>query len=400
MENNSNKWFILAAILALILMLTLIFFEVVNKPKIEWSTKLDIESKASGGLHLFRSLLETKYGQVKIIESDSLGYLADEQSTLLIHIAHRIVIDDSMHQQLIDFVERGNEVLLITSSMRNAYKEPMIKKKYNNLDTTLTLSWPDSTEYQFKSYWKDATRPQNVVTKHITNSYDSLNYNDYNEIITTQDDDQIDYSILIKYNIGEGQLAIHSMPELFINVTSLQNIYLDNFEKTFSLFESENIIFHERISHVPGIKNTESPIQYILQEASLKAAYYLILFTAILYAIFASKRKQKPIPTLTENKNTSLSYVQTMSELYKAQGQNEKLVPHMEKIFSNKIKNKYFIDPHSDEYARLLSLKSKVPEEEINKILLKFDSAKSYKFSDDQIINLHNDIISFHKKSN
>lgn len=400
MENNSNKWFILAAILALILMTTLIFFEVVDRPKIQWENKLDTESKASGGLHLFKSLLESKYGKVKVVESDSLNYLEDEGSALLIHIAHKIVLDDSTYQQLIDFVERGNEVLLITSSMRNANDEPMIKKRYNNIDTTLMLSWPDSTEFQFKSYWKDVTRPQNVMIKHIVESYDSLNYYDFEEVLTTQDNDQINYSLLIKRSYGEGQLAMHSMPELFINVTSLQDIYLDNFEKTFDLFESENVIIHERISNVPADKNTESPIQYILHEASLKSAYYLLLFTALLYALFASKRKQKPIPTLTENKNTSLSYVKTMSELYKAQDQNEKLVPHMEKIFSNKIKNKYFIDPHSDDYARLLSLKSKVSEEEINKILLKFDSAKSHKFSDDQIFNLYNDIISFHKKSN
>ena len=88
-----------------------------------------------------------------------------------------------------------------------------------------------------------------------------------------------------------------------------------------------------------------------------------------------------------------------MSELYKAQNQNQKLVPHMEKIFSNKIKNKYFLDPKHPEYAKLLSLKSKIPIEDINKILLKFESSKSHDFSDDQIINLHNDIISFHKKS-
>ncbi len=400
MENSSNKWFVLAAILALFLMITLILFEVVDKPKIEWNTKLDIESKASGGLHLFKSLLEAKYGQVNVVESDSLAYLEQEQSTLFIHIAPKIIMADSTYQQLIDFVERGNEVLLITSSMRNAYEESMIKKSYSNLDTTLMLYWPDSTEYQYKFYWQDLTRPKNVVLKHIAESYDSLNHYDYEEVLTTQDDNQINYSILIKRHYGEGLLAIHSMPELFTNVTSLQDIYLDNFKKTFNLFESERVILHKRKSYLPADTNTESPIQYILQDASLKSAYYLLLFTAILYAIFAAKRKQKLIPTLTENKNTSLSYVKTMSELYKAQGQNEKLVPHMEKIFSNKIKNKYFIDSHNEEYARLLSLKSKVSEDEINKILLKFDSAKSHKFSDDQIINLYNDIISFHKKSN
>ena len=399
MEGNNNKWFILAAIVALIIMTTMIFFEVVDKPVIKWSNKLDLESKSSSGLHLFKSLLETKYNQVKTVESDSLNYLEDEQSTLLIYIANKIVMDDSTYSTLLDYINRGNEALLITSSIRNAKNQSMIKHRYNDADTSMILTWADSTEYQYKLYYRDVTSPKKMAIKHIVEPYDSLSIYSYEDLLTIQDTDQINYSILIRRNYGDGQLAMHSMPELFTNVTSLQDMYLDNFEKTFNLFKSQKVILHKNISYVPE-KNETSPIQYILEEPSLKSAYYLLLFTALLYAIFAAKRKQKPIPTLVENKNTSLTYVKTMSELYKAQDQNEKLVPHMQKIFFNKIKNKYFLDPHSEDFARLLSLKAKVEEEEINKILLKFDSAKSHKFNDDQIINLYNDIISFHKKSN
>ena len=399
MEGNNNKWFILAAIVALIIMTTMIFFEVIDKPVIKWSNKLDLESKSSSGLHLFKSLLETKYNQVKTVESDSLNYLEDEQSTLLIYIANKIVMDDSTYSTLLDYINRGNEALLITSSIRNAKNQSMIKHRYNDSDTSMILTWADSTEYQYKLYYRDVTSPKKMAIKHIVEPYDSLSIYSYEDLLTIQDTDQINYSILIRRNYGDGQLAMHSMPELFTNVTSLQDMYLDNFEKTFNLFKSQKVILHKNISYVPE-KNETSPIQYILEEPSLKSAYYLLLFTALLYAIFAAKRKQKPIPTLVENKNTSLTYVKTMSELYKAQDQNEKLVPHMQKIFFNKIKNKYFLDPHSEDFARLLSLKAKVEEEEINKILLKFDSAKSHKFNDDQIINLYNDIISFHKKSN
>jgi len=293
MEGNNNKWFILAAIVALIIMTTMIFFEVIDKPVIKWSNKLDLESKSSSGLHLFKSLLETKYNQVKTVESDSLNYLEDEQSTLLIYIANKIVMDDSTYSTLLDYINRGNEALLITSSIRNAKNQSMIKHRYNDSDTSMILTWADSTEYQYKLYYRDVTSPKKMAIKHIVEPYDSLSIYSYEDLLTIQDTDQINYSILIRRNYGDGQLAMHSMPELFTNVTSLQDMYLDNFEKTFNLFKSQKVILHKNISYVPE-KNETSPIQYILEEPSLKSAYYLLLFTASSHAknIFQQNQKQ------------------------------------------------------------------------------------------------------------
>jgi len=399
---DSNKWQILLAVVALVIMLTLVFFEIKDVPKIKWESKIDLNSKSAGGFYLFKSLLDTKYDSVTVTKSDSLILEEDqEESTLLIYLTNKIRLDDSTLHHLKEYIKRGNNALLLSSSIHLRNYNIKTIGKYSHMDTSSMLTWNDSTEFQYKKYWSNLEYPKKVTFSLIDQMADSLKIYDYKNLMTTQDTTEETFAILRSYKFGEGQLVIHSMPELFHNLSSLQNFYLDNFEKTFDLFDSNSVRIHQhKRANILAGRNEDSPIQYILSEKSLKAGYYLLIFTALLYALFASKRKQKSIPTLPENKNTSLTYVKTMSELYKAQDQNEKLVPHMEKIFTNKIKNKYYLDPKSEDYPMLLSLKSKIPIEDINKILLKFESAKSHDFSDDQIINLHNDIISFHKKAN
>jgi hypothetical protein len=205
----------------------------------------------------------------------------------------------------------------------------------------------------------------------------------------------------IKLELGKGNIYFHSLPIMVTNIGTRQEYYLDHAEYLLSHFDPNKVIVDKtRINF--NIFNDEikkSPIAFILKTPSLAWAYYLTLAAILCFVIFRSKRLQRIIPLKEKNENTSLQYIKTLSTLYQGHEQNNKLVVHMRDVFFNKIKHKYFLDHTIDNYTELLSKKTKVSEKEISTLLHKFESAKNSDFTDDQLIVLHNQIESFHKKS-
>jgi len=209
-------------------------------------------------------------------------------------------------------------------------------------------------------------------------------------------------AFFIKFKLGTGEMYVHVLPELFANVASRQSFYRDHYNYVFSNFDPSNVLVDKgryRFDFTPQ-EYKKSPLEFVLKTPSLAWAYYLLIASLIAYMVFRGKRYQRVIPVQEKNENTSLQYIKTLSTLYQGQNQNNKLVMHMRDVFYNKIKSKYFLDPKNERYTELLARKAKVKEQEIVTILHKFESAKNSDYNDDQLIVLHNQIESFHKKCN
>lgn len=201
--------------------------------------------------------------------------------------------------------------------------------------------------------------------------------------------------------LGDGELYIHTVPLLLTNIGTRQDYYLDHANYILSQFDPEKVVVDKlRINFNFGNDEVKkSPIAFILKTPSLAWAYYLLIASLLCFVIFRSKRLQRVIPLTGKNENTSLQYIKTLSTLYQSHEQNNKLVVHMRDVFYNKIKNKYFLDHTITGYVEQLSRKTKISEKEISTLLHKFESARNSNFTDDQLIVLHNQIESFHKKA-
>ncbi|MCB0689740.1 MAG: hypothetical protein KDC53_24540, partial [Saprospiraceae bacterium] len=142
----------------------------------------------------------------------------------------------------------------------------------------------------------------------------------------------------------------------------------------------------------------ESPLQFILKNRSLRISYYLVLFMALSYIIFRGKRRQKIIPIVERNENTSLEYVATVSQLFEGQKQHKKLVRHLEDIFYHFTKKRYFLDRDLTDFGERLSRKSRISHEEIADLLFEFDRAKKkLNLGDDHLVILNKHLDSFYK---
>jgi hypothetical protein len=90
-----------------------------------------------------------------------------------------------------------------------------------------------------------------------------------------------------------------------------------------------------------------------------------------LYMVFRAKRKQKPIATLSEKKNTTLEYYKTVGSLYFQQQDAYKISLLMFRMFRIYVKEKYKISiKTNDEHTiKLLSTRSQINQQHIEKLL-------------------------------
>lgn len=395
-----KRVFIVVVVVLLILIgFMAIFFKIADVPAIKDGSSFDIEKYDKGGLWLFHQLLQKRYGEenVTIVNNDNLD-LVDEPGHLLIAINESLFLDSIETQKMIDFVAQGNEILTITSRymIYNDTLSAVSLNHANHRDTIIQMTWHDSTKYDYHHEEIGISNPRYMRQSHYNRMTNDSLFRDYQYEDLLYMEDSL--SVFRRVPVEEGDFYYHTMPHLFTNVGPLRTNYLTNFNKTFDHFNSEKVILYQRArKRIDHGLNDQSKLQYILSQPPLKYAYYLTLLLGLIYVAFASKRKQRTIPLQEVSKNTSLEYIETMSTLYQAQGQNEKLVVHIKNNFYHKVTTQYYLDRNDPEFAMKLSQKSKIPISQIEGIIKQLEIANNYTFNDDQLIRLYKDIDSFDK---
>lgn len=394
--DNKTTLGVIISVVCIIFLIGSIFFERTEINTSNWQDSYDFESQEPYGAWLFRKMVDERFGNENVYENNRDINIAeiDTSGFLYIYLAS-YGFKDEKEKAIKYLAELGNEVLLIVDE--NLTNLTDVHHSSNDLftdsDSLFRLEFPDTT----------------LVYKNYRGSIEKASLFDPMTIDLTG---RIEISILgissdtsaffYRKTLDEGYIHHHTAPFLFSNIGAKQEYYLKHWEWVMSKFKSKKVILDSPFftDFNPYNKANNSPIQYILSQKSLAWAYYAFLFTTIVFVFFRGKRKQRAIPVLVKNENTSIQYIDTLSELFKQQNQNEKLVPHMQAIFYHKIKQKYYLAHDHKEFVEVLSRKSKIPEKNIRAIVNNLKSGSSgYHFSDDQLIMLYRRIEEFFKSA-
>ncbi len=117
------------------------------------------------------------------------------------------------------------------------------------------------------------------------------------------------------YQVGQGQLLVSCTPLLFSNYFLMDKPTLTFTQGLLSWLEPAQEAQHFEFYQV-GSLQSQSPLRFFLKTPALKAALILAVLTILLYFIFASKRKQRAIPSLVPITNQSLRFVKTLASLH------------------------------------------------------------------------------------
>lgn len=356
--NTEKKYiFILASLIVLLFLI-----EFFSAPEIDWSLSYSREHKKPFGSYVVYELLPNIFPQKQIEMIDIPFYNAykriDEQKSNYFIINNEVNFDKLDSEKLLEYIYNGNTVFIAAQEISGEFADSL------NIVTAPLLRISDSLFTNFvnphlksdEMYIFKTAGLQFYFTSFDTSRTQILGRDQYGNVN------------FIKMDLGQGTLLLNTNPTIFTNYNILSDINYRYIETAFSYIALNKTFWDEY--YKIGRSLSQTPLRYILNREALKWAYYLALFSIILFLIFEGKRKQRLIPIIEPLRNTSDEFVDTIGNLSYYYGDHKRLVQNKVKYFLENLRIKYYLDTNelSGEFSELVARKSGVKPETVKKL--------------------------------
>lgn len=190
---------------------------------------------------------------------------------------------------------------------------------------------------------------------------DSLS-KDTSKQFTVLGEDETHRSNFVRIAFGRGNFFFHTYPLAFTNYHMLKNDNSNYVAACLSYLPLQNTYWDEYYKPFRKQKS-QTPLRFILSVPGYSWAYFIAIFSVIIYAIFASKRNQRIIPIIPPVENLSLLFTRTIGNLYYNRKDHNDLAHKKMTYLLEKIRNAYFLPTNllNEDFQRKLAYKSNVP---------------------------------------
>ena len=416
---SNTRPYIIVAIVALIVFL--IFAQLAKvEEEINWEEDYSEGSLDPYGVLVINELLRNYFPDQTYYEiSEGLSSeLKTGEVANYVFIGEAQYLDSSDVSQLLDFVSKGSNAFIISKTvdfdlMDQVYFESCNGRAWDEFESVfesgikLSLDHPvlkPDSSFSFNYYNLYRKRP------YFWHYLDSVYFCEKSFSFVplgTFDEDKINFA---RVAFGNGHFYFHTNPLVFTNIHLVEAHGSTYASRVFSHLV-EGPIYWDNYSRVPEfigkIQNSgsadgpqQTPLSYVLSQPSLAWAWYLSLVLALLYLLFRAKRKQRIIPVLETNNNTSLEFISTIGSLYFIQNDHRKLSLQKLRLFQAFVRDRYHIPTKvmDQEFTEKLTAKSEVHKSIIDRIVLFQKNIYSSNFvSEKTLIDLHQVIDQFYK---
>lgn len=437
---RSKKYLILTG--ALVLALALVYFSAVRRQSGS-GIKKNFEASRNDSLiikkpinptgtfllyHLLKNYKNTS--SLQKIQTSQKASLSDllpkeqknDRKNIYFAIAEEVNLNDNDGDWLLAFVEEGNCAFIACESLSKKVRTAISEKSYfgfnNYYDTSFALSF-----YHPMLKQKSSIEIKNAEL----NSHGYPKYKNWRYFLDADLGDGFvriaynntrDYPICISLQYGKGSFIIHSAPSGFSNYNMFDAGGKYHAEAIFSHLPKGNIYWHHdfgKYSPYRGVPQPtyskqdgsnksnypkSSPLQYIMRVPALFTALIMLMVGALLYMLFQSKRRQRIIPTIAPNENSSLEFVKTVSTLYFQQKRHDKLIKHKELIFLSFLRQRYYVSSPgiTADFITKVAEKSGIGEKHVKNIFVALRKGKENRaVSESELISLYNKLEYFYK---
>ncbi|HAP00560.1 MAG TPA: hypothetical protein DCQ93_01425 [Bacteroidetes bacterium] len=407
-------------LLAIVLLLVGVFFWVLShggEKQYDWDLTYDNTSNQPYGTQLLFNILKSEYPgnftEVRKPLRENPALLENKDNALYFLVGGSVYLDSASQENILKFVAEGNTACFITQNLPYEIFRKFFEGKFK-LDSL------NQYEYYDQSYvFQDSIARLSLLHPNLnTENYlldISMIYNwekvpaNWNYFFSRTENIRFDsvvqlgaansdYINFIRIHHGKGFIYLHSTPLAFTNFFLREKSGFDYLKKMFEHFHPNYVIWDEasKLYYYDDKSKPyagQSPLKFILDNRSLRWAWYLLLVMALLFILFKAKRLQKIIPVHEPNLNTSLEFVQTVGRLYFLQNDHLALARQKMKLFLLFVRNKYKISLKNFDEPELkkLSIKSQITFDQLKRIFT------SYKIVQKQTSISAQELIEFHK---
>ena len=316
--------------------------------------------------------------------------------SLLIVTDYMTINDSLLAVKLLDFVKKGNHVMMVTENLRS-WEYPLKKVLKAETVTEKDLI-ADSLKLAFKrgetrlvSPVKDAPLPQSLsqyrVNPWLVNGFVQLYSHEWEQLLAAPfnlleytDDGTVEKTetnvVAAVRRMGKGQLCLVTTPYLFTNYAALHPQLCRYQHQLLSQLDDRPIVRLERLyleTDYSGEGLGESPLRYLLENEPLRWALYTALAALLLFMVFTARRRQRVIPYKAPPANHNLEFVRFMGSIYCQQHDGNDLLRKKYTYFCEELRRCQLIDltgrNRSDEVIALLARTADVPVDEVRRVL-------------------------------
>lgn len=379
-----------------IALLAIVISEVTRPRPIDWRASYTSADKIPfGGFVLFQELKSLfKNSEIQKVQTDPYEFLVanpNEQNSIYLFINDAVYFDQNQTAQLLKYVENGNTVFISARNFGAILADSLNVESstdYNILEKELHPKFflPSLAKDSLPSFKKG-------VFKTLFVAIDTLN----TTVLGYYKSEKPKLKALnyIKINYGKGTFLLHSLPEAFSNYYLLNGNqqYAAN---VFSFIDAEKIYWDEHLKS--GRKVVTSPIRFILDQAPLTWAYYVLTIGLLVFIFFRGKREQRIVEVVKPLENTSIEFTKTMGDLYFQHKDYSSIIAKKITYFLESLRAKYFLNTNdiSEEFIKKVALKSGNTVENTKKLMLLINHLKEKSIhSETDLLQLNKEIEAF-----
>lgn len=240
-----------------------------------------------------------------------------------------------------------------------------------------------------------------------TFTYPGYNLDDYVDsldpditIVSGRDDKHRPDMVSFTYKNG-GAIYFHFAPLAFSNFFLLHKDNIHYYEYALSqLPANADVVYWDeyfRYAH-----NDFSKLDMILNNESLRWAFWIVIAIFLLLFFFQSKRRQRIIPVIAPLRNTSLDFVKTIGRLYFQKRDNRNLAQKMAAHFLDHVRTRYNIPTSNldETFTERLAYKSGFNKEILQQIVYVVRTIHEYpSYTDSELMSFNKNLESFYNHS-
>lgn len=188
----------------------------------------------------------------------------------------------------------------------------------------------------------------------------------------------------VRLKVGEGYFYFHTNPIMFTNLFLVDTAGFEYASNVLAHLPTDGIYWDRESVRLPDAEKetraerpklpAQSPLEYIFSQPALRTSWYLFLSLAAIYVFFGAKRRQRKIPILETNRNTSLEFVETIGRLYFQQQDHKGIVKKQMHLFLAHIRQRYHLVTRNldDKLIDRVAIRAKVDRAIVNDIFVEY----------------------------
>lgn len=398
LKGNRKYYIVLAAIFVGVI------FLYYSQPKpINWNRTFGKEDKIPFGCYAIFNLLEETYATSVQTNAEGIYNLNarnDLRDQSLLIIDEKINMTKLEIKSLLTFVEKGNTVLLCANSFGEALCDTFhLEMKMNmnfsasSLDSLLKkpafeVSYVQPKNNVRKSYVYPQVATESYFSEIDTNRFSIVALN------------KKKMPVLLETQLGKGKILLSTSPDVFGNLFIVDHPNRAYVYTLLSKLRNRTIIWDEYYKTYGHPK--DSLFAFIFSSDALYMAYCITLLGLLFFMIFEIKRKQRSIPVITPLKNTTLEFVEVVSQVYFNAHNHKHIALETIKYFYFDISRKFNLSTANldEEFYKKLHKLSGVDLEKITVLFRYCENLKhAPSLTEDDLLELNDRITKFKKQS-